>query len=181
MGQRILGRPLCPPTRVCPRPQRANGWESASHIQVSRLLSTPRLALHPFCSHSYLLGGLGRWILRISDPAAPYLDGLAQEWSAPLGVGEVCRHGGWLCPSLRHPLAAGWKQGSRRVMQRAPGYTLPGRVEGWKGQGVTAVVGPFPGSQQLSSALILARSSSAGRKWTQWAGKPHPPSHGGSG
>lgn len=68
-----------------------------------------------------LLGGLGWWILQVSDPAAPYLDGLAQEWT-PLGVGKVCRHGGWLCPSLCHPLAAaGWKQGSRRVMQRAPG------------------------------------------------------------
>lgn len=54
-----------------------------------------------------LRGGLGRWILQVSDPAAPYLDGLAQEWRAPLGVGEVCRHGGWLCPSLRHPRLPG--------------------------------------------------------------------------
>lgn len=60
------------------------------------------------------------------------------------------------------------------MMQRAPGYTLLRRVDGCKVQGVTALVGPSPGSQQHPSAFIPARSSSARRKWAQWAGKPHP-------
>lgn len=114
-----------------PRAKEGKWVGAASHIQAPRRLSTPRQALHPSYSHSYLLGGLGWWILQVSDPAAPYLDGLAQEWRAPLGVEDVCRHGGWLCPSLfSHPLAAWRKQGSCRVMQRAPGYTEGGGVEG---------------------------------------------------
>lgn len=53
----------------------------------------PRPALLPR-GHSYLRSSLGLGILQVSDPAAPYLDGLAQEGGAPLGVGEECRHGG---------------------------------------------------------------------------------------
>lgn len=99
--QRIRGGPLCPTTRLCPGSSRAGGWgQATSHIQASRLRRTPRLTLGPsyhsylMGGHSYLMGGLGWWILQVSGPATPYLDGLAQEWRAPLGVGEVCRHGG---------------------------------------------------------------------------------------
>lgn len=52
---------------------------------------------------------------------------------------------------------------------------------GMEGLGCHCLGGPSPGSQQLPSASIPARSSSARRKWTQWAGKPHLLSHRGSG
>lgn len=54
-----------------------------------------------------LLSGLGQGILQISDPAAPYLDGLAEEGRAPLGVGEGCRHGGRSALPLHRAAAAG--------------------------------------------------------------------------
>lgn len=123
--------------------------QAASHLQAPRLLSTPRLALHPFCSHSYLRGGLGRWILQVSDPAAPYLDGLAQEWRAPLGVGEVCRHGGWLCPSLRHP---GCRVETRKPQGDAKSPKVHSAAEGGGMEG--------SGCHCLGGALLQAPSNS---------------------
>lgn len=76
------------------------GAGNLPHPGLETAAPPSRLALGPsyhsslMGGHSYLMGGLGWWILQVSGPAAPYLDGLAQKWRAPLGVGEVCRHGG---------------------------------------------------------------------------------------
>lgn len=77
-----------------PQPQPVRG--GAPH---TRPQSPTQDRSSPRCGHSYLPSLLGQGILQVSDPAASYLDGLAQEGRAPRGVGEECLHGGRLCPS----------------------------------------------------------------------------------
>lgn len=116
------------------------------------------------CGPSYLLSPRGQGILQISDPAAPYLDGLSQERGAPLRVGEERRHGGQPGPS---PLGEDSRATGLRKEPRAAtpcqGRGKEGRVGGGSGRGFTTSQAPAPSS--------LPRTGSREEELA-WAGGP---------
>ena len=91
--------------------------------------------------------------MQLSDPAAPYLDGLAQEGRAPLGVGEECRHGGQLCPSPPLcPLPLGEDSVATGLCKESRG----GAKEGGWGEGQVRVSPPQTAGTSLPPYLPLA-------------------------
>lgn len=91
------------------------------------------------CGPSYLLSPRGQGILQISDPAAPYLDGLSQERGAPLRVGEERRHGGQPGPS---PLGEDSRATGLRKEPRAATRARGGGRKGGSGEGQVGVSPP---------------------------------------
>lgn len=134
---------------------------------------------------------MGQRILQISDPAAPYLDGLAQEGRAPLGVGEERRHGGWPCPSPSLGPLLWVKTAKPQDYVKSQGchpVPTPHARGGGGGSQVRVspplgpwLPGPAPSSPPLTGTLGGALQA-GGRKQAQGAGLAHPtpPSVGGA-
>ena len=116
------------------------------------------------CGPSYLLSPRGQGILQISDPAAPYLDGLSQERGAPLRVGEERRHGGQPGPS---PLGEDSRATGLRKEPRAATRARGGGRKGGSGEGQVGVSPP-------PRPLHLPPSHGLGSREEElaWAGGP---------